>query len=76
MTKHRTIEENVLYNAKILYKCLNRPMHIDELFIEYYEIQHKEISVNMEELLFLSLTFLYSLGEITVSNSVIKKVNM
>lgn len=76
MTKHRTLEENVLYNAKILYECLGRAMHIDELFMEYYKKQNKELNNNMEHLLFLSLPLLYSMGKVTVTNSVIKRVHV
>ncbi|WP_229192408.1 ABC-three component system middle component 6 [Bacillus cereus] len=76
MTKHRTPEENVLYNAKILYECLEKAMHVDELFMEYYKRQSKELNNNMEYLLFLSLTLLYSMGKVTVTNSVIKRVHV
>ncbi|EOQ31908.1 hypothetical protein KQ1_02046 [Bacillus cereus BAG3O-1] len=74
MTKHRTLEENILYTAKVLYQCLEKPMHIDELFTKYYETQKKEININMEKTLFLSLVFLYSIGKLETVNHVIKKV--
>ncbi len=74
MTKHKTVEENILYTSKVLFQCLEKPMHIDELFMIYYEVQKKEFSANIENLLFSSLIFLYSMEKIEISNHIIKKV--
>ncbi len=74
MTKHKTVEENILYTSKVLFQCLEKPMHIDELFMIYYEVQKKEFSANIENLLFSSLIFLYSMDKIEISNHIIKKV--
>ncbi|WP_232724447.1 ABC-three component system middle component 6 [Geobacillus thermodenitrificans] len=76
MNKYQSLEENLLYDAKVLYGLLqeNKPKHIDELFTEFAKQQGVVLSVNIERVLFLALTFLYSIGLITYNSSMIKRV--
>ena len=69
--KYQLVEENVLYTARILYDILEQKKHIDELFEEYSEYNNIQLSLNVEKTLFLSLTFLFSLGKIKVENNLI-----
>lgn len=69
--KYQLVEENVLYTARILYDILEQKKHIDELFEEYSEYNNIQLSINVEKTLFLSLTFLFSLGKIKVENNLI-----
>lgn len=76
MNKYQSLEENLLYDAMILYSLLqnNKSKHIDELFSEFVKQQRIVLSVNLERILFLSLTFLYSIGLITYNNGMIKRL--
>lgn len=76
MHKYQSLEENLLYDAKVLYSLLddNKQKHIDELFSEFAQRQGIELNVNIERVLFLSLSFLYSTGLITSDNNMIKRV--
>lgn len=76
MNKYQSLEENLLYDAKVLYSLLenNKSKHVDELFSEFARKQNIILSVNIERFLFLSLSFLYATGLITSDNNMIKKV--
>jgi len=76
MHKYQSLEENLLYDAKVLYSLLddNKQKHIDELFSEFAQRQGIELNVNIERVLFLSLSFLYSTGLIISDNNMIKRV--
>ncbi|PFE50769.1 hypothetical protein CN317_00930 [Bacillus cereus] len=78
MHKYQSLEENLLYNAKILYSLLdaNKPKHIDQLFSDFAHKQNIVLSVNIERVLFLSLSFLYSTGLIVSDNNMIKRANI
>lgn len=76
MHKYQSLEENLLYDAKVLYSLLddNKQKHLDELFSEFAKSQGIELNVNIERILFLSLSFLYSTGLITSDSNMIKRV--
>ncbi|MBS4217489.1 hypothetical protein KHA96_04080 [Bacillus sp. FJAT-49711] len=78
MHKYQSIEENLLYDAKVLYSLLeeNKSKHIDELFSEFAQKQGIALSISIERILFLSLSFLYSTGVITSDSNMIKKVKL
>ncbi|MGG0664927.1 ABC-three component system middle component 6 [Viridibacillus arvi] len=74
-TKHTTVEENILYSAKALYNLLSdKPIHIDELLMEYSQKNNLKININIERIIYLSLTLLYSIGAIKLEgNTIIKQ---
>lgn len=76
MHKYQSLEENLLYDAKVLYSLLDdkKPKHLDELFTEFAQKQDIVLNVNIERVLFLSLSFLYSTGLITSDRNMIKRV--
>lgn len=78
MNKYQSLEENLLYDAKVLYSLLedNKPKHIDELFSEFAKKQGVVLSVSIERVLFLSLSFLYSTGLITSDSNMIKRAKI
>lgn len=65
LSKHQTIEENVLVSSKILYELLNKKKHVDQLFLEFAKKQNVALNLNIERVLYLSLTFLFSLDLIS-----------
>lgn len=69
--KYQLVEENVLYTARVLHDILGQKKHVDELFEEYSRYNNIQLSLNVEKTLFLSLTFLFSLGKIKVENNLI-----
>jgi hypothetical protein len=74
MSKHSTVHENVLLNAKILFELIEKQKHIDELFNDYVIKENILLNLNIERILYLSLVFLYSMGLIIVENNMVKKV--
>ena len=73
LNKYQCIDENVLYDAMILYKLLDKPKHIDILFNEYIEKTQMELSINIERLLYLSLTMLFATGTVEKVGHLIKR---
>ncbi len=75
LTKYRSVEENVLFTAKVLYELLDsKNKHIDQLFLEFSNKQGITINLNIERILYLALTFLFSLGKITINENMIEKL--
>ncbi|PGR28881.1 hypothetical protein COC52_07950 [Priestia megaterium] len=74
MSKHSTVHENVLLNAKILFELIGDKKHIDELFNDYVVRENVLLNLNIERILYLSLVFLYSMGLIVIENNMVKKV--
>lgn len=73
LSKYRSVEENVLFTAKVLFELLeDKRKHIDQLFLEFAEKQGITINLNIERILYLSLTFLYSLGKVTFNKNMIE----
>lgn len=76
MDKYQSIEENLLYDAKVLYKLLKKgkSMHIDELFDLFIEEQGVTLSLNIERILYLALTFLYAHNLIAFNTNMVKRL--
>lgn len=75
MTKYRSVEENVLFTAKVLYELLDtNKKHVDQLFLEFSNKQGITINLNIERILYLALTFLFSLGKIAINEKMIEKI--
>ncbi|MBC5996515.1 hypothetical protein EAI30_05350 [Romboutsia ilealis] len=76
ISKYQTIEENIPYSSMILYNILDKEMHIDELFTEYTRLNNITLNLNVERVLLLCLTFLYSIGKIELTNKYIKRYEL
>lgn len=74
--KHQVVEENLLYTTKILYELLETEQHIDELFLLYAKRQNVLLNLNIERILYLALTFLFSFEKILVDGNMIKRSNI
>lgn len=73
MSKYQTVEENVLVTSKILYELLDRQKHIDQLFLEFAKKRNIHLNLNIERILYLSLTLLFSFGLIDLKNNLVIK---
>ena len=73
VNKYQCIEENILYDAMIIYNLLDKPKHIDVLFQEYVEKNNIELSINIERLLYLSLTMLFAIGKIEQKGHLVQR---
>ncbi|MEG0669148.1 MAG: hypothetical protein RR898_08790 [Clostridium sp.] len=74
INKYQSVDENVLYIAMKLYKLIERPISVDKLFEKYCKNNNMELSVNLERLLFLSMTFLYSIELVELNESLVRRV--
>ncbi|MBU8567674.1 hypothetical protein KM914_14755 [Virgibacillus pantothenticus] len=75
LTKYRSVEENVLFTAKVLYELIDtKSKHVDQLFLEFSDKQGITINLNIERILYLALTFLFSLGKIVFNENMIRKI--
>ncbi len=75
LSKHQSVEENVLVASKILYELIDKQKHIDQLFLEFAQKQGVVLNLNIERVLYLSLTFLYSLDLICLNNYLVSRTN-
>lgn len=75
MNKYQIVEENVLVTSKILYELLDKQKHIDQLFLEFSEKRNIILNQNIERVLYLSLTFLYSFDLILMNNNLVMRKN-
>lgn len=73
MNKYQTVEENVLVTSKILYELLEKEKHIDQLFLEFAQRRNILLNINIERVLYLSLTFLYSFELINLNNNLVMR---
>ncbi|TKJ86072.1 hypothetical protein PaeCFBP13512_19760 [Paenibacillus sp. CFBP13512] len=73
MNKYQTIEENVLVTSKLLYEMLDEEKHIDQLFLEFAKSRNITLNLNIERVLYLSLTFLYSFDLIVLNNNLVMR---
>lgn len=73
MNKYQTVEENVLVTSKILYELLDKQKHIDQLFLEFAQNRNIILNLNIERVLYLSLTFLYSFDLIVLNNNLVMR---
>ncbi|PFB99563.1 hypothetical protein CN282_18385 [Bacillus thuringiensis] len=75
LNKQSTVEENVLFTAKILYEQIgDSKLHIDELFLEFIKKQDITLNLNIERVLYLALTFLFTIGKIKFNDNMIERV--
>lgn len=74
INKYQSVNENILYISMNLYKLVNRPQSIDSLFEKYSKINNVELSLNLERLLFLALTFLFSVELIDMDDNLIRRI--
>ena len=74
INKYQSVDENILYIAMQLYKLLSKAEHIDTLFDKYSKERNIELSVNLERLLYLALTFLYMIGMIETKDNLIRRI--
>ncbi|MGD6859165.1 MULTISPECIES: ABC-three component system middle component 6 [Bacillus cereus group] len=76
LNKQNSVEENVLFTAKILYEQLeDTKLHIDQLFLEFVKKQNITLNLNIERILYLALTFLFSIGKINFTDNMIERVD-
>lgn len=74
LSKHKTVEENILFSAKQLFNLISeKPKHIDELLMEYSNENSITLNLNIERIAYLALTFLYSMDEIKMNGNMIVK---
>lgn len=71
--KYQTINENIPYSAMVLYKLLDNKMTVDELMNKYSKENDIILNINLERILLLSLSFLFSLGKIKVSKGKVER---
>lgn len=73
MEKYNSIDENVLYVSSILFDIIkdNKKIHLDKVFEKYSNIRNIDLSVNTERIIFLSLTFLFSLDIIEQKSNIL-----
>jgi len=69
--KYQLVEENIPYTAKILYELLDKKKHVDQLFEDFSKTNNIQLSINVEKILFLSLTFLFALGKVKVEKDLL-----
>ncbi|PEX36580.1 hypothetical protein CN455_22140 [Bacillus cereus] len=75
LNKQSTVEENVMFTAKILYEQIgDSKLHIDELFLEFIKKQDITLNLNIERVLYLALTFLFTIGKIKFNDNMIERV--
>jgi len=74
LSKHQSLEENVLFTSKKLYELLESKTHVDMLFTNYANKEGLNLSLNLERILYLSLTFLFYLGQITINNNMVARL--
>jgi hypothetical protein len=75
LNKYQSIEENILYTSKLLYELLKSKKHVDVLFTEFAYNQKLILNINIERILYLALTLLYSLGIISIKNNMVMRVS-
>lgn len=71
INKYQLVEENIPYTAKVLYELLDKKKHVDQLFEDFSKTNNIQLSINVEKVLFLSLTFLFALGKVKVEKDLL-----
>lgn len=73
VSKYQTVEENVLVTSKILFELMDKQKHIDQLFLEFSMKRNIQLNLNIERILYLSLTLLYSFDLIDLKNNLVMR---
>lgn len=76
MSKYQSIDENIIFASKTLYELLEEEKHIDQLFEEYAKTRNVMLNLNLERILYLALTFLFSIGKLVMNNNMVKRCNI
>lgn len=74
VNKYQSIDEHILYIAMNIYKILEKPQHIDVIFDKYSKESGIELSLNLERLLYLALTFLFSVGMVDIDGNMVRRI--
>lgn len=74
INKYQSVDENIPYIAMKLYKLVERPISVDKLFEKYSRINQIELSLNLERLLFLAMTFLFSIGLTDLRDNLVRRI--
>ncbi len=72
--KYQPLDENVLFASKIILELVNDKKHLDELFADYAKTRNIALSLNMERILYLAISFLYALGRIRLNNNIVMRI--
>jgi hypothetical protein len=75
LNKYQTVEENIVVTSKILYELLDNQKHVDQLFLDFANARKISLNLNIERILYLALTFLYSMGIVVSENNAIRRAN-
>lgn len=73
MNKYQSIDENIPYIGMKIYNMLDKPEHIDVLFEKYSKENNIDLSINLERLLYLAITFLYALEIIEADDKFVRR---
>jgi len=73
VSKHQIVEENILFTSKMLYQLLDSELHVDELFLKYASKRNIILNLNIERILYLSLTLLFAMGLISANQNMIMR---
>lgn len=74
VNKYQSIDEHILYIAMKVSNLIDKPQHIDVIFDKYSKESGIELSLNLERLLYLALTFLFSIGMVEIDGNMIRRI--
>lgn len=74
VNKFQSKHENIMYVGKMLYDLLNKPLEIDELFDKFSKIANKKITKDYEEILILSLCFMYLSNMVEIDGNKLRRI--
>ncbi len=72
-SKYQSIDENVLFVSNELYGLLKKRKSLDTLIEDYTKKRNIEKSINIERIILLAVTFLYSVDKIVVDEIYIRR---
>lgn len=73
INKYQSKYENVLFVAKVAYESIDKPMTIDGIFQSLAKQLPMEITPDVESIIMMSISFLYSLDLVSIEDSNIKR---
>ena len=74
VNKYQSIDEHIPYIAMKIYNIIDKPQHIDVIFDKYSRESSIALSLNLERLLYLALTFLFSIGMVDIDGNMIRRI--